>query len=130
MIVLAFIISYAICQNSLAGVQGAWFSELFDTKTRTSGASLSYQFSAVVSGFTPLLATALYGRFGWIAPALLFSFYGLLGLVAALITKDTWGPTERDEVARLEREVERERAEGRLVVPEHASWAHRPELTS
>src|SRR5215218_3710666 len=26
MIVLAFIISYAICQNSLAGVQGAWFS--------------------------------------------------------------------------------------------------------
>jgi MFS family permease len=130
MIVLAFIISYAICQNSLAGVQGAWFSELFDTKTRTSGASLSYQFSAVVSGFTPLLATAIYGRFGWIGPALLFSFYGLLGLVAALITKDTWGPAERDEVARLEREVERERAEGRLVVPEHASWAHRPELTS
>jgi MFS family permease len=130
LIVLAFIVSYAICQNSLAGVQGAWFSELFDAKTRTSGASLSYQFSAVVSGFTPLLATALYGRYGWIAPALLFSFYGLLGLVAALVTKDTWGPTERDEVARLEREVERERAEGRLVIPEHASWAHRPELTS
>jgi MFS family permease len=130
MIVLAFIVSYAICQNSLAGVQGAWFSELFDTKTRTSGASLSYQFSAVVSGFTPLLATALYSRFGWIGPALLFSFYGLLGLVAALITPDTWGPDKRDEVARLEREVERERAEGRLVVPEHASWAHRPELTS
>jgi MHS family shikimate/dehydroshikimate transporter-like MFS transporter len=130
MIVLAFVISYAICQNSLAGVQGAWFSELFDTKTRTSGASLSYQFSAVVSGFTPLLATALYGRYGWIGPALLFSFYGLLGLVAALITRDTWGPDKRDEVARLEREVERERAEGREVIPEHASWAHRPELTS
>jgi MFS family permease len=130
LIVLAFIVSYAICQNSLAGVQGAWFSELFDAKTRTSGASLSYQFSAVVSGFTPLLATALYGRFGWIGPALLFSFNGLLGLIAALVTKDTWGPDKRDEVARLEREVERERAEGRLVVPEHASWAHRPELTS
>ena len=127
MIVLAFIVSYVICQNSLAGVQGAWFSELFDAKTRTSGASLSYQFSAVVSGFTPLLATALFGRFGWIGPALLFSFYGLLGLVAALVTKDTWGPAERDEVARLEREVERERAEGRLVIPEGASWAHRPD---
>ena len=37
LIVLAFIVSYAICQNSLAGVQGAWFSELFDAKTRTSG---------------------------------------------------------------------------------------------
>ena len=114
---LAFIVSYAICQNSLAGVQGAWFSELFDAKTRTSGASLSYQFSAVVSGFTPLLATALYGRFGWIGPALLFSFYGLLGLIAALVTRDTWGPAERDEVARLEREVERERAEGKEIVP-------------
>jgi MFS transporter, MHS family, shikimate and dehydroshikimate transport protein len=130
MIVLAFIISYAICQNSLAGVQGAWFSELFETKTRTSGASLSYQLSAVISGFTPLVATAIYGRYGWIAPALLFSFYGLLGLVAALITKDTWGPAKRDEVAQLEREVDRERAEGRLVIPEQASWAHRPELTS
>jgi MFS family permease len=129
LIVLAFVISYAICQNSLAGVQGAWFSELFDAKTRTSGASLSYQFSAVVSGFTPLLATALYGRFGWIGAALLFSFYGLLGLVAALVTKDTWGPAERDQVAELERAVQRERAEGKEIVPEHASWAHRPELT-
>ena len=128
LIVLAFIISYAICQNSLAGVQGAWFSELFDAKTRTSGASLSYQFSAVVSGFTPLVATALYGRFGWIGPALLFSFYGLLGLIAALLTKETWGPAEREEVAELEREVQRERAEGKAIVPEHASWAHRPEF--
>jgi MFS family permease len=130
LIVVAFIVSYAICQNSLAGVQGAWFSELFDAKTRTSGASLSYQFSAVVSGFTPLLATALYGRFGWIGPALLFSFYGLLGLIAALITRDTWGPAEREEVAELERAVQRERAEGKEIVPEHASWAHRPGLTS
>ena len=127
---MAFIVSYAICQNSLAGVQGAWFSELFDAKTRTSGASLSYQFSAVVSGFTPLVATALYGRFGWIGPALLFSFYGLLGLVAAFVTRDTWGPTERAEVAELERAVQRERAEGKEIVPEHASWAHRPGLTS
>ena len=117
LIVVAFIVSYAICQNSLAGVQGAWFSELFDAKTRTSGASLSYQFSAVVSGFTPLLATALYGRFGWIGPALLFSFYGLLGLIAALVTRDTWGPAERDEVARLEREVERERQRARRSFP-------------
>ena len=62
LIVLTFIVSYAICQNSLAGVQGAWFSELFNAKTRTSGASLAYQLSAVVSGFTPFVVTALYGR--------------------------------------------------------------------
>jgi MFS family permease len=102
-IVLAFVVSYSVCQNSLAGVQGAWFSELFATKTRTTGASLAYQLSAVVSGFTPLVATALFAGFGWIGPALLFSGYGLLGLVAALVTRDTWGPTEREEVAALER---------------------------
>ena len=98
LIVLAFVVSYAVCQNSLAGVQGAWFSELFDTRTRTAGVSLAYQISAVVSGFTPLIATALYAGTGWIGPALLFSGYGLLGLLAALTTRETWGPVQRQNV--------------------------------
>ncbi|ULR55020.1 MFS transporter [Streptomyces deccanensis] len=97
LVMLAFVISYAVCQNSLAGVQGAWFCELFATRTRTAGTSLAYQLSAVVSGFTPMIATALYSAVGWTGPALLFSFYGLLGLVAALVTRETWGPTERRE---------------------------------
>ncbi|MGN9840054.1 MFS transporter [Nonomuraea sp. H19] len=101
-IVVAFVVSYAVCQNSLAGVQGAWFSELFATKTRTTGASLAYQLSAVVSGFTPLLATALYASFGWVGPAALLTGYGLLGLLAALITQETWGRDERERVAALE----------------------------
>jgi MFS family permease len=125
LIVLAFVVSFAVCQNSLAGIQGAWFSELFATKTRTTGASLAYQGSAVISGFTPLLATALYARSGWIGPALLFSFYGLLGLLATLVTPETWGPAERAEVERLEYEIEQERAAGKSVVPAGASWAHR-----
>jgi MFS family permease len=101
-IVLAFVVSYAVCQNCLAGVQGAWFSELFAARTRTTGASLAYQLSAVVSGFTPLVATALYAGTGWVGPALLFSGYGAIGLVAALLTRETWGPAERAEVAALE----------------------------
>ena len=112
-IVVAFVVSYAVCQNCLAGVQGAWFSELFATKTRTTGASLAYQLSAVVSGFTPLLATALYAGYGWLGPALLFSGYGLLGLLAALVTKETWGPVERAEVAALERALAAEGIEPR-----------------
>jgi MFS family permease len=111
LIVIAFVISYSVCQNSLAGVQGAWFSELFNAKTRTTGASLAYQFSAVVSGFTPLVATALYISSGWIGPAILFSFYGLLGLVAALATRETWGPAERAEVEALERALAAEGTE-------------------
>ena len=84
-------------------MQGAWFAELFATKTRTTGASMAYQLSAVVSGFTPLVATALYAAFGWTGPALLFIGYGLFGLAAALVTRDTWGPSERREVAALQR---------------------------
>ena len=62
--------------------------------------------SAVVSGFTPLIATALYISTGWVGPAILFSFYGLLGLVAALLTRETWGRTERAEVEALERSLQ------------------------
>ncbi|MGW3132300.1 MFS transporter [Streptomyces sp. NPDC001076] len=94
-VLVAFVISYALCQNCLAGVQGAWFCELFDTRTRTAGTSLAYQLSAVVSGFTPLIATALYSVTGWVGPAALFSCYGLLGLLAAWKTRETWGAEER-----------------------------------
>jgi MFS family permease len=126
-IVLAFVVSYTVCQNSLAGVQGAWFPELFATKTRTTGASLAYQLSAVVSGFTPLVATALYGAFGWIGPALLFSGFGLLGLIAALVTRETWGPAEREEVAALERAV---RAPSAAPTTRPRTSEHRPTAAS
>ena len=120
-IVLAFVVSYSVCQNSLAGVQGAWFSELFNAKTRTTGASLAYQLSAVVSGFTPLVATALYASTGWIGPAVLFSGYGLLGLLAALVTRETWGRAEREEVEALERALKAEGTEPPLRRTESTS---------
>ena len=53
-IIATLVISYAVCQNSLAGAQGAWFPELFQAKTRASGASLAYQISAMVSGLHPV----------------------------------------------------------------------------
>jgi MFS transporter, MHS family, shikimate and dehydroshikimate transport protein len=94
-IIATIVISYAVCQNSLAGAQGAWFPELFQAKTRASGASLAYQISAMVSGFTPFITTLLFVSFGWMGPALLFSIYGAIGLWAALVTRETWGPSER-----------------------------------
>ncbi|MGW7688353.1 MFS transporter [Streptomyces asiaticus] len=103
LVLIAFVISYTVCQNALAGVQGAWFSELFATKTRTAGTSMAYQLSAVVSGFTPMIATALYSATGWAGPAVLFSTYGLLGLIATLTTRETWGPSEREAADRAAR---------------------------
>lgn len=101
-IIATIVISYAVCQNSLAGAQGAWFPELFQAKTRASGASLAYQISAMVSGFTPFITTLLFVSFGWIGPALLFSFYGAIGLWAALVTRETWGRRERQLAAEAE----------------------------
>src|SRR6478752_7391184 len=101
LIVVVFVVAFAFCQNSLAGTQGSWFSELFSTNTRSSGASLAYQVSAVVSGFTAFWAVSLYQSFGWAGPAVLFSVFGLIGLVAALVTPETNGPARRAEIAEL-----------------------------
>ncbi len=95
LIVATFVVAYGVCQNALAGAQGAWFPELFTANTRASGASLAYQISAMVSGFTPFITTLLYEGFGWVGPALLFSGYAAIGLWAALATRETWGPAER-----------------------------------
>ena len=102
LIIATFVVAYGLVQNSLAGAQGAWFPELFTANTRASGASLAYQISAMVSGFTPFITTLLFVSFGWIGPALLFSTYAAIGLLAALVTRETWGPRERqlaDEAA-------------------------------
>lgn len=94
-IIATVVVSYCICQNALAGAQGTWFPELFQAKTRSSGASLAYQISAMISGVTPFLTTLLYLKLHWVGPALLFLTYSVLGLVSTLVTHETWGPNER-----------------------------------
>jgi hypothetical protein len=37
----------------------------------------------------------LYEAYGWVGPALLFSGYMAVGLIAAILTRETWGPRER-----------------------------------
>lgn len=98
LIVFVYIFGMAVVHDSLAGTQGAWFSELFDTKTRTSGASLGYQFSASISGFIPMIATAVAIPLGWSGVAFVYMACGVLGLLGALVTKETWGKRQRAEV--------------------------------
>jgi len=95
LIIATFVIAYCVFQNALAGSQGGWFPELFNANTRSSGASLAYQISAIASGFTPFITTLLFEAYGWWGPALLFSGYMAIGLVAAILTRETWGPRER-----------------------------------
>lgn len=100
------VVSYCVCQNGMAGIQGAWFSELYPPERRSAGVSLAYQFSAVVSGFTPFFCTALFEALDWKGPALLIVIYGVIGLVSALATRETWGPQRREAVRRRAAEVD------------------------
>jgi len=101
LIVLLFIIGIGIIHAVLTGTQAAWFAELFNTRTRTSGASIGYQVAASIAGFAPFLAVLLADSFDWIGPALFYVAVGLVGLVGVLATKETWGPKQRAEVDAL-----------------------------
>jgi MFS family permease len=98
LIVLLFIIGIGVIHAVLTGTQGAWFAELFNTSTRTSGASIGYQVAASIAGFAPFLAVLLANSFGWIGPALFYVAVGVVGLAGVLATKETWGPKQRAEV--------------------------------
>lgn len=100
-IVLVYIIGLAVLHDMLAASQGGWFSELFSASTRTSGASIGYQFSAALSGFIPLIAAAVAAQAGWVGVAGVYLACGALGLIAALLTRETWSRQARQQVDRV-----------------------------
>jgi MFS family permease len=113
LIVLMFIVGIGVIHAVLTGTQGAWFAELFNTSTRTSGASIGYQVAASIAGFAPFLAVLLANSFGWMGPALFYVAVGLVGLAGVLATKETWGPKQRAEVDALIRgDADPQSAEG------------------
>jgi metabolite-proton symporter len=60
LIVLAMVIGLNLFHDAMYGPQAAFFSELFSTRVRYSGASIGYQFGSVLAGgFAPLIATSL-----------------------------------------------------------------------
>ena len=62
---LALLLVFLCSHAPMYAPQGAFFSELFGTSVRYSGASLGAQLSAAVAGgFSPLIATALLPRYG------------------------------------------------------------------
>lgn len=101
LIVLLFIIGIGGIHAVLTGTQAAWFAELFNTSTRTSGASIGNQVAASIAGFAPFLAVLLANSFGWIGPAMFYVAVGLVGLAGVVATKETWGPKQRAEVDAL-----------------------------
>jgi MFS family permease len=71
-----------IAHDMMYGPMAAWFSELFGTRVRYSGASLVYQLTAVVSGgLAPFIATLLMAKHG--PDAVAWYLVGSCGLTLA-----------------------------------------------
>ncbi len=89
MIVVAVALSLVLSHDPIFAVESSWFSELFPANRRTSGISLGYNGAAIVAGFLPFIATAVYGAVGWIGPALLFSLLGVISTAVAITARET-----------------------------------------
>lgn len=95
---LAIVLGVAVGHNAMYGPQAAYFSELFGTGVRYSGASLGYQLASVLSGApAPFIATALLASFGSTAVAAYMTVLAAITVVAVLLAPETYksrfGPT-------------------------------------
>jgi MHS family shikimate/dehydroshikimate transporter-like MFS transporter len=80
-----------VALGAMYGPAGAFFSELFDTNVRYSGASLGYQLaSAIAGGFAPLIATALLSAYGYPAVALYMIAMALITITAVYLATETY----------------------------------------
>jgi MFS family permease len=114
---LSIIVGVNLGHDLMYGPQAAYFSELFGTRVRYSGASLGYQLASVFAGgFAPLIATALLAANGG-SPTLVALYMmgmGLISVVATLVAPETLHKdlhADEDEERELVREhrFERER---------------------
>jgi metabolite-proton symporter len=82
-----------ILHGAMYGPQAAFFSELFGTRVRYSGASIGYQLASILAGgLAPLIATALLKAFGSTVPVALYVLgMCVLTVVAVLVSRETSG---------------------------------------
>jgi MFS transporter, MHS family, shikimate and dehydroshikimate transport protein len=106
---LAVVIGVNVGHDLMYGPQAAYFSELFGTRVRYSGASLGYQLASVFAGgFAPLIATALLAAGGSSLVALYITGLGAISVIATLFARETY-QTDIHEDDAQEQEMVRER---------------------
>jgi MFS family permease len=100
MIVVA-ILGGLLFHSLMYAPQSAFFSELFGTSVRYSGASVGYQLASVFAGgLAPLIAVALLGSTGepnTFAVSLYVAAAALVSIVATLAAKETRGSSLRHD---------------------------------
>ncbi len=90
-LMLAVVLALVIGHAAMYGPQASFFSELFGTRVRYTGASLGYQLSSVLAGgLSPLIATDLLRRTGSSWPiALYIIVVALITLVSVFLASET-----------------------------------------
>jgi hypothetical protein len=80
------------------GPQAAFFSELFGTKVRYSGASIGYQLASIAAGgVAPLIATALLDAYGTSLPISIYvAATCVVTFIAVYVAKETRGTSLAD----------------------------------
>ena len=77
--------------SMMYGPQAAFFTELFSTEVRYSGATLGYQFGAILGGaFAPTIAALLWNDYGIIWVSVYIAFASLLTLISVLFLIETY----------------------------------------
>jgi len=80
------------------GPQAAFFTELFSTEVRYSGATLGYQFGAILGGaFAPTIAAFLWNNFGIFWVSVYIAFASLLTLFSVMALTETYQNNLSDE---------------------------------
>ena len=73
------------------GPQAAFFTELFSTEVRYSGATLGYQFGAIVGGaFAPTIAVKLWTDFDIVWVSVYIAFAAFLTLISVMALTETY----------------------------------------
>ena len=111
LVVVAIVVAINVFHDAMYGPQAAWFTELFGTNVRYSGASIGYQFGSVVGGgLTPLIATALLLAGGG-SPWLIVVYFIALSVPTVL---SAWWAAETHSLTGLH-ELDTERPSPHLV---------------
>ena len=81
------------------GPQAAFFTELFSTEVRYSGANLGYQMGAILGGaFAPTIATKLWTDFDIFWVSVYIATASILTLVSVLFLTETYGSNLNEEI--------------------------------
>lgn len=93
LITIGIILGLNVLHDAVYGPQAVYYSELFGTKVRLSGASIGYQIGAILAGgFSPMIATALLAKFdgaSWPISLYLVAL-GIISIICTLFARETY----------------------------------------